>query len=117
MSATEADPKAEHRRQVILAVLADRLTATEGARELGVSRKTYYEWQERALDAMEEALKDRPGGRPPAATDPEKEALRQELADLEKDRQILTGRLRVHEAIQVVLNTLPAKPVGSKKKP
>jgi len=117
VSAEEADPKAEERLQVILAVLSGRLTATEGAQELNVSRKTYYEWQERAILAMREALRDRPGGRPSTPTDPEKEALQQALADLEKDRQILTGRLRVQEAIQEVLDQLPAKPVGSKKKP
>ena len=46
------DPKVLARQRVILDVLAGRLTVTQAALELGVSRKTFYEWQERALAAM-----------------------------------------------------------------
>jgi transcriptional regulator with XRE-family HTH domain len=38
---------------VIFAVQSGQITAEEGARRLGVSRKTYYEWENRALEAME----------------------------------------------------------------
>ena len=44
----EQDPKAEERMRVILDHLAGKLTATQAALELGVSRKTFYEWLERA---------------------------------------------------------------------
>jgi DNA-directed RNA polymerase specialized sigma24 family protein len=32
------------------------LSAQEAARQLGISRKTYYKWERRALAAMVEAL-------------------------------------------------------------
>jgi len=39
---------ARERALVILRVRSGVLTAKQGAQELGVSRKTYYEWEERA---------------------------------------------------------------------
>ena len=59
------------RQRAILEVLAGRMSVTQAALELGISRKTYYAWQERALLAMQAALRDRPGGRPPLPADPE----------------------------------------------
>lgn len=113
---SESDPKAEQRQQVILSVLAGRLTAADGARQLGVSRKTYYEWQARALAGMQEALRDRPGGRPAMPVDPERERLQQEMERLRRDRQMLEGRLRIQEAIRDVFLD-PSPVAGSKKKP
>jgi len=56
---------ARERAAVILEVRSGKLTATEGAERLGVSRKTYYEWEDRALTAMAEALENQAPGRPP----------------------------------------------------
>ena len=43
---------ARDRAAIILQVRSGALTAVEGAERLGVSRKTYYEWEDRALQAM-----------------------------------------------------------------
>jgi hypothetical protein len=59
---------------VILQVRSGALTAKEGAKLLGVSRKTYYEWEERSLNAMALALENRPAGRPSIPVDEEKES-------------------------------------------
>jgi hypothetical protein len=67
---------------VILKVRSGVFTATQGAQALGVSRKTYYEWEEKSLQAM--ALENQPAGRPPAPVDEEKEALRQRVRELEE---------------------------------
>jgi transposase len=40
---------ARERAMVILQVHGGALTAKEGAKLLGVSRKTYYEWEEKSL--------------------------------------------------------------------
>jgi transposase len=112
----EEDPKALARQRVILAVLAERLTVTQAAQELGVSRKTYYEWQERALSAMRTALTDRPGGRPPNPVDPEKQQLQETVATLEQERQLLEGRLLIQEAIRDVLAGLGPEAPEPKKK-
>jgi transposase len=51
---------------------------------LGVSRKTYYEWEEKSLKAMALALENRSAGRPPVVVDEEKETLRERVQELEK---------------------------------
>ena len=51
---------ARERALVILQVRSGALTAKEGAQLLGVSRKTYYEWEEKSLRAMALALENRP---------------------------------------------------------
>ena len=56
--------EAKHRAEVILKVRSGRLSASAGAKELGVSRKTYYQWEQRALEAMLKALTEKEPGRP-----------------------------------------------------
>ena len=75
---------ARERALVILRVRSGALAATEGARLLGVSRKTYYEWEEKSLKAMALALENHPAGRPSVPVDEEKETLRERIQELEK---------------------------------
>lgn len=77
------DAKARERMMVIMKVRSGELSATAGAALLGVSRKTYYEWENKALAAMTKALADQPTGRPVEYVDPEKEALQHQVKDLE----------------------------------
>ena len=109
------DPKAQERQRVILEHLRGRLSATQAAFSLGMSRKTFYEWLERAMDGMFSALRDRPTGRPPHPVDPEKERLLEELETLEKERLVLESRLRIQEAIRQTLNEIQGE-VPPKKK-
>jgi transposase len=84
------------RAQLIMQVRSGVLTAEAAARQLGVSRKTYYKWERRALAAMVEALGNRDQGRPPRPLDPEKEALRRQTEELQAKLAVLeqTERLR-----------------------
>jgi len=75
---------ARERALVILRVRSGAMTAKQGAQALGVSRKTYYQWEERALKAMALALENHVAGRPSVSTDEEKEILRQRIRELEK---------------------------------
>src|SRR5512139_179221 len=68
---------------VILQVRSGALTAKQGAAHLGVSRKTYYEWEEKSLRAMALALENRPAGRSSVPVD-EKKKLRERIRELEK---------------------------------
>ena len=52
---------------------------------MGVSRKTYYEWEKRALAGMLSQLEDLPPGRPAQAQDPEKLTLQQRVNQLEEE--------------------------------
>jgi len=79
------DTKARRRTMVILEVQSGQITAKEGARRLGVSRKTYYEWESRALKALMQALRDEKAGRPPnARTQAETNRLKQRIQELEQ---------------------------------
>jgi transposase len=90
---------ARERALVILQVHGGTLTAKQGAQLLGVSRKTYYEWEEKSLKAMALALEKRPPGRPPALMDPEKEALRERIQELEKKLDLAEKTIEVKELL------------------
>lgn len=76
--------RARLRAAVVFAVRSGQITAEEGARQLGVSRKTYYAWESRALQAMTEAMEDKAPGRPAMPQDEERQRLQEEVAELKK---------------------------------
>jgi transposase len=90
---------ARERALVILRVRSGALTAKQGAQALGVSRKTYYQWEERALKAMALALENRVAGRPSVSMDKEKETLRQRIRELEKQLDLAEKALEVKELL------------------
>jgi transposase len=90
---------ARQRALVILQVRSGALTAKEGAERLGISRKTYYEWEEKLLRAMALALENRPAGRPPVTVDEEKEALRERVQELEKKLYLAEKTIEVKEIL------------------
>jgi len=90
---------ARERALVILQVRSGALTAREGAKLLGVSRKTYYEWEERSLKAMALALENRSAGRPSVPIDEEKERLRERVQALEKKLYLAEKTIEVKEML------------------
>ena len=90
---------ARERALVILQVRSGALTAKEGARLLGVSRKTYYEWEEKSLKAMALALENHPTGRRPMPVDEEKETLRERIQELEKKLDLAEKAIEVKEVL------------------
>jgi len=90
---------ARERASVILQVRSGVLTATEGAERLGISRKTYYEWEDRALAAMAEALENHPPGKPSVPLDAEKEELQRKVRDLEKKLDLAEKTIEVKDLL------------------
>jgi transposase len=90
---------ARERAAVILQVRSGQLAATEGAQRLGISRKTYYEWEDRALKAMALALENQAPGRPPFPLDPEKEELQGKVRDLEKRLYLAEKTIEVKDLL------------------
>lgn len=84
MSDSKDKERARQRAKVVFAVRSGQITAGEGARQLGVSRKTYYEWESRALQAMTEAMEDKSPGRPGTPQDEEKQRLQEQITELQK---------------------------------
>jgi transposase-like protein len=93
------DEKAKLRTDVILQVQRGELTATAGAAALGVSRKTFYEWQERGLAGMLAALTDQPAGRPGTPVDAEKEALVTRNRELERELEVAKQTVEVKRVL------------------
>jgi len=85
---------------LIMRVQTDQLTASEAARQMGVSRKSFYQRAQRGLAGMSTALAPRPAGRPGKARDAEKEALLEQMEQLQREKLELQRILRVRELLQ-----------------
>lgn len=94
-----AEGRARERAEAIIQVRAGVMTAQEAARKLGVSRKTYYKWEARALQAIVGAMEEQPKGRPPAQENPEQERLRRERDELWARVTVLEQRQRIRELL------------------
>ena len=90
---------ARDRAAIILQVRSGALTAMEGAERLGVSRKTYYEWEDRALKAMALALENHSPGRPFIPLDAEKGELQRQVRDLEKRLYLAEKTIEVKDLL------------------
>ena len=90
---------ARERAAIILQVRSGALTATEGAERLGISRKTYYEWEDRALQAMALALENHAPGRPSVPPDAEKEELQRKVQALEKRLYLAEKTIEVKDVL------------------
>lgn len=91
------------KREEILLIMRSQtgqLTASEAARQMSVSRKTFYQRVSRAWVGIAGALALRSAGRPGKARDTEKEALLAQAAQLQREKQELQRLLRVRELLQ-----------------
>ena len=107
--------RARLRFQVILAVRSGQITAREGAKRLGVSRKTYYQWEKRGLEGMIRAIEEQESGRPPEPVDREKEELRKKVADLEREVETAKQSEVVRRILTAYEERLKAKKLQGKK--
>ena len=95
----EQETQARRRAELIVQVQSGLITATEAARQLGVSRKTYYEWEHRALSGMMGALQNKEGGRPSRPVDPEKETLKKRVEEMEAQERVREQVDRIREVL------------------
>lgn len=103
---------ARKRAEMIMKVRSGLMTAAEAARALGVSRKTYYKWEQRGLAAMMGGLEEKTSGRPEESAQARREAeLQKQIEALARDNQ----ELRQKMVLQDLLHDLEQNG-GSKKK-
>jgi DNA invertase Pin-like site-specific DNA recombinase len=96
----EQETKARQRADIIMKVRSGLMTATEGAAALGVSRKTYYKWENRALGAMLDGLEDRDTGRPELPGPSRDEVdLRSQLEELQREKEVLEKRIELADMV------------------
>ena len=92
---------ARQRAQLIMQVRSGLLSVREAARQLNVSRKTYYKWERRALAAMVEALGNREAGRPSLPIDPDKETLQRRTRELEAKLAVLEQTEQIRQRLEL----------------
>ena len=100
MSSQSQREQARQRAEMILKVRGGQMTAQEAARALGISRKTYYKWEQRGLAAMLEGLCERSSGRPASRPDGEKESLKTKVGQLEMELKEQEQRQQIRTLLQ-----------------
>jgi transposase len=90
------------RAEMIMKVRCGLLTATQAAKELGVSRKTYYKWEKRGLSALLDGLAEKDRGRPSPPQDSRQQELLHQIEQLRRDNDLLTQKM----ALKDILNDL-----------
>jgi transposase len=84
---------ARKRAGIIMKVNCGLMTAAQAARELNVSRKTYYKWEKKGLSALLGSVTDQQAGRPDRTEDKEQELLKQQLEQAMKENALLERRM------------------------
>ena len=104
----------QERTSVIIKVLAGLLTVSEAAKKLGISRKTYYELEPKALAGMMKAIDPRKAGRPKKTIDAEQKRMKKEIKTLKQQATLNQMKLRVRDLFKG-LNVPGSKPITLKK--
>lgn len=97
--AASTQEKARQRAEVIMKVRCGLMTARQAAEQLGVSRKTYYQWEQRGLTALLSGLADQASGRPCQPVDLEKQALEQKLEQAHRENAILQHKMALKDVL------------------
>lgn len=107
---------AGRRAEIIMKVRAGYLSATEGAALLGVSRKTYYKWENRALEGMLTSLQERKTGRPETPEHEQNETeLKRRIEELEQEKKLLEKQMELKDLVyQLKLDEAKQKNKGRK---
>jgi transposase len=91
------------------------MKATEAAALLGVSRKTYYKWEQRGLAALREGLEEKTAGRPEAEVqNTAQQELEKQVARLQRDNELLQKKMQLKELVHKM--RLKENKEGAKKK-
>jgi transposase len=91
------------------------MRATEAAALLGVSRKTYYKWEQRGVAALLEGLGEKPSGRPETELQNTAQTeLEKQLLQLRRDNELLQKKMQLKELVHKM--RLKENKEGAKKK-
>lgn len=90
------------------------MSASQAATELGVSRKTYYKWEQRGLAALLDGLSDQLPGRPEKPDTTAEKNLEKQLAELRRENQLLEQKM-VLKDLAAELNLRSEKDRAKKK--
>lgn len=94
-----AQQVARLRAELIMKVRCGLLTAQQAAQRLGVSRKTYYKWEQRGLTAMLDGVADQSPGRPSQCSDDERLNLERQLAEANRQIALLNHQMALKDVL------------------
>lgn len=104
--------QAKQRATLILQVQSGQLSASQAARQLGMSRKTYYQWEKRALQGLMQGLEPGQPGRPSSQPSREVQQLRRKVQELEQKLETTEKVARLRELIGEMKQTRPTPKKG-----
>jgi transposase-like protein len=90
------------------------MTASQAAAELGVSRKTYYKWEQRGLAGLLDGVADQAPGRPENPDTTTEQNLKKQLAELKNENQLLEQKMALKD-LAIELNLRSSKDRAKKK--
>ena len=96
---TESEQLVQLWMEKIVQVQSGLLTASAAAKQMNMSRKTYYQKERRALSGMRAGLLQKDSGRPRNPFDEEKEKLKTEMHELREEVTRLHQVQRVREVM------------------
>lgn len=94
-----AQHSARLRAEMIMKVRCGLISARQAAERLGVSRKTYYKWEQRGLSAMLDGITDQSPGRPVKAPDDHRQSLEKQLTEAKREIQLLNHKLALKDVM------------------
>jgi transposase len=97
------------RAEMIMKVRCGLLTARQAAEQMGVSRKTFYKWEQRGLSALLDGVTDQHPGRPPDSSDERCQILEKQLTEAQREIELLNRKM----ALKDVLMDLKLPETGS----
>jgi transposase len=103
-----AQDSARLRAELIMKVRCGLISARQAAERLGVSRKTYYKWEQRGLSAMLNGITDQSPGRPVKPLDEDHRSLEKQLVEAKREIDLLNQKL----ALKDVMIDLKLPPTG-----
>ena len=102
------------RAEVIMKVRCGLMTAQQAADRLGVSRKTYYKWEQRGLSALLDGVAEKAPGRPGHPSDDRHQDLERQLNEAKRQIELLNHKLALKDVLWEM--KLPAPGCGRAKK-
>lgn len=116
MSKNKKEAAARERAATILQVRSGQMSASEGARSLGISRKTYYQWEKRALRGMMEQLLEQEPGRPATTQDPQMTAMQARIQELEAKLKVAEQTAEVRAILRDMERAQEKRALKKKKR-
>ena len=87
------------RAEMIMKVRCGLLTARQAAAQMGVSRKTFYKWEQRGLNALLDNVTDQPPGCRANPSDGHIQDLEKQLSQAHREIDLLNRKMALKDVL------------------